>query len=184
MAKAKEIARLFMYLAESEGREPIEKTSLNKLLYYAQGYMLKRTGKALFNNQIDAWQHGPVVSVVYSNYERIKENEKNNGINGLNMSAEEIETVLDVWKAFRNFSAHQLVEMTHEKGAPWETVYDPEERNKHIPLEMIKEYFEQADDIPGIAEVIRSLPTVDKLPAEDYDPEEDAVWEEQYNAAL
>lgn len=28
--------------------------------------------------------------------------------------------------------------------------------------------------------LVRSLPTVDKLPADWYDPEEDAIWEEQY----
>ena len=42
--------------------EGITHLKLQKLLYYAQGVCLAITGNTLFNEEIQAWQHGPVVA--------------------------------------------------------------------------------------------------------------------------
>ena len=41
---------------------------LLKLLYYAQGFMLAKHDRPLFNEKIQAWGHGPVVPSVYDEY--------------------------------------------------------------------------------------------------------------------
>lgn len=41
---------------------------LQKLLYYVQAWTLAYTGKRYFNDDIEAWLHGPVVPDVYHKY--------------------------------------------------------------------------------------------------------------------
>ncbi len=38
---------------------------LHKLLYYAAGWHLGFTGEPLFDEDIEAWQYGPVVPSIY-----------------------------------------------------------------------------------------------------------------------
>ena len=58
MSNAKDVARVFEYLSLKSDGVPIEKTRLNKLLYFAQGHTLAEFNRELFSNQIDAWEHG------------------------------------------------------------------------------------------------------------------------------
>ena len=56
--------------------DDISNLKLQKLLYYAQGAVLAITGSPLFDDDIVAWEHGPVVPTVYHLY-------KHNGRNGI-----------------------------------------------------------------------------------------------------
>ena len=66
MANVLDVAQ-FMILAAGDESD-MTNMKLNKLLYYAQGIHLARTGHPLFRDQIEAWQHGPVVPSVYQQY--------------------------------------------------------------------------------------------------------------------
>jgi uncharacterized phage-associated protein len=48
----------------------ISHMQLQKMLYYAQGYLLGMSGETLFNDAIEAWKHGPVVPSVYAEYKK------------------------------------------------------------------------------------------------------------------
>lgn len=70
---ASEIARWF--LARNNANvvqhedELLTHLKLQKLLYYAQGVFLAYTGgNSLFDENIMAWEHGPVVPEVYTQY--------------------------------------------------------------------------------------------------------------------
>ena len=69
MAMVKAVAKVFEYLSQKVDGTAVGKTRLNKLLYYAQGHSLGETGEPLFSNNVDAWNYGPVVAVVYTNYD-------------------------------------------------------------------------------------------------------------------
>ena len=58
--RAREIAEWFLAWAEDIEAD-ISNLKLQKLLYYAQGHYLARTGVPLFDDVIQAWAHGPVV---------------------------------------------------------------------------------------------------------------------------
>ncbi len=63
MLKAIDISAYFIdyaYRGEEYG-ELISNLKLQKLLYYAQGFHLALYDKLLFSEDIEAWQHGPVV---------------------------------------------------------------------------------------------------------------------------
>lgn len=43
---------------------------LQKLLYYVQAWSLAFRNKPMFENQVEAWLHGPVVSEIYHKYKK------------------------------------------------------------------------------------------------------------------
>lgn len=184
MANAREIARIFAYLSQQDEGKPLEKTRLNKLLYFAQGHTLSELGHPLFQNQIDAWEHGPVVAVVYSNYEKIVANDRERGIADIQVTPQEMEIILDVWDQYRSFRAGELVDMTHRDGTPWKETYVEGKKNTHIPLELIEQYFSRPENcLKHAMDRVSGLPVMDALPASEYDPSEDAVWEALLNDA-
>lgn len=59
-------------LDDDEAASDITPMKLQKLLYYCQGYSLGLTGRPLFHDDIEAWQYGPVVRIVYKEYQKYK----------------------------------------------------------------------------------------------------------------
>lgn len=175
---AQEVACVFEYLSIKTVGTPIDKTSLNKLLYFAQGHALVELNHELFVDQIDAWQYGPVVPDVYTNFDNIVDQAKSNGISDIVLSPEEIDFIMDVWEQYGHYTATELVKLTHKKNTPWSNVYKPDERNSHIPQVLIKDYFSHPENkLKRAVFDFEKIPAVTALPAEDYDPEEDSVWE-------
>ncbi len=184
MANAKEIARIFAYLSQRDEGKLIEKTRLNKLLYFAQGHALVELGRPLFQNKIDAWEHGPVVAVVYTKHKKIIDEAKALGISDIRVSPKEMELVLDVWEQYRSYKAKDLVDMTHQEGTPWKDTYVEGEKNVHIPIDLIERYFLRPENkLNRIMDRVKDLPVIDALPADEYDPSEDSVWEALLNDA-
>ena len=52
----------------SQNERPINNLKLQKILYFIQAEFLVGTGKACFDDEIEAWASGPVVPAVYSRY--------------------------------------------------------------------------------------------------------------------
>lgn len=129
--------------------EGLSHLKVQKLLYYAQGVSLAANGVPLFDEKIVAWPHGPVVKEVYKEFEKfgrtdIPESEILDNIDNIQIIANDIATseILDiVYENFGGYTAWQLREKTHEKGAPWQTVVDTKGMGKVISNEMIRRYF-------------------------------------------
>lgn len=65
----KDIANKLLHRAwMDESSELLSNMKLQKLLYYQQGFHLAYFGTPLFNEDIVAWQYGPVVPEVYEAY--------------------------------------------------------------------------------------------------------------------
>lgn len=141
---ASEVAKWFLahnrIVTDEEGAECISNLKLQKLLYYAQGCFLAVTDKVLFDDDIVAWQHGPVVESIYQQY-------KGNKAEGIvfneefdfsSFSKEENELLTEVYDVFGQYSAWKLRNMTHNE-TPWKET----PQNAVIPIEKIKEYFKR-----------------------------------------
>jgi uncharacterized phage-associated protein len=133
MLTAQEVARWFLIRNNVSVRqfdgELLTHLKIQKLLYYAQGLFLAYTnGKELFNEEIYAWEHGPVVREVYDVY-------KSKGSNIIEYTHEPSDDVLlekvsndedirNILEAtfvnYGKYSAWRLREMTHEE-IPWKT---------------------------------------------------------------
>ena len=55
-----QIANYFLSLSDPEIGDGISNLKLQKLCYYAQGFYLAQHDTPLFEDTIEAWQHGPV----------------------------------------------------------------------------------------------------------------------------
>ena len=61
---ARQITEWFLAWGEHNDA-PLSNLKLQKLLYYAQGHYLGDHAKPLFEDEIEAWVHGPVVRSIY-----------------------------------------------------------------------------------------------------------------------
>lgn len=139
MADVKDIANCFLFLDDQNQSQGMSNLKLQKLVYYAQGYFSALFDKPLFDAEIMAWQHGPVVPELYHAY-------KHYGRNPIAVAADfdidklakdELELINEVYDVFGPFEAWKLRDMTHEE-TPW---MDHEKTADAIPLEEIKAYF-------------------------------------------
>jgi len=122
---------------------------LQKLLYYSQAWNLVFNKKKLFNENIEAWMHGPAIPYIYFKYKEFgfndikKEIEKNNFAE---LSKEERELLDSVWNTYGNFDADYLEMLSHSED-PWrearKNIAPYESSDKIISLDKMQRYYEQ-----------------------------------------
>ncbi len=183
MADPIQIANVFIEIANSEKEGSITNLKLNKLLYFAQGWSLVRNGRPLFEEDILAWQFGPIVQSVYRTFcvcgsDPICTVSENTG-KGI-LSDEEIQLIIDTYRRYGRYSASALVEMTHEKGSPWQTAYSGQ-HNAIIGKNEILDYFSKMRPLDSFAKKdISELITIGRfaengatiLPHDDWDDDD------------
>lgn len=126
----------------NETDEELTQMKAMKLLYYIQGVSLVYLKKPMFNEEIVAWQYGPVVKEVHDKYAGQK------GIVGeitdqdihdyQELSANEaVNDVLNsVWDQYGDLSAIQLMKKTHNE-MPWKKT----DLNEVITHQKLIDYF-------------------------------------------
>lgn len=135
---------------EDDGeKDGLTNLKLQKLLYYAQGaYMHCNNGEPLFSEEIEAWQHGPVVPEVYQAFKQYGSNdiyfEEDYDFSSID---EKTTKVLDfVYDNMAIYSAWYLRNLTHEE-RPW--LETP--RGRRISKGLINSFFhDNFKDIFGI----------------------------------
>lgn len=135
--KATDIAKKIISLSNPEIGDGISNLKLQKLLYYCQGVYLALNNEPLFDEEIEAWQYGPVVPPVYHEYKDCgSQYIPSLSTAEIEMKAEDFEIIKEVYEVFGQFSALKLMEMTHNEN-PWaETPV-----NTIIPKEKISDFF-------------------------------------------
>jgi uncharacterized phage-associated protein len=102
--------------------ELLSPLSIQKMLYFAQGWHLAIREEPLFFEEIRAWRHGPVVKDVYTRFRRYGERSidasamlsQPNAI----LSTPTRALIDEVWAMYGHYSAPSLVGLTHRDG-PW-----------------------------------------------------------------
>jgi uncharacterized phage-associated protein len=125
MTTAKDVAKFFLSKTREEIGESITHLKLQKLLYYAQGFSLAIFDTPIFEERIEAWDHGPVVPDLYQEYKAYKANP----LPGVDVeeasrlfTTEQMEMLNDVYEVYGQFSAWKLRAMTHSEPT-WEKAY-------------------------------------------------------------
>lgn len=143
---AKTVANFMVYIM-ADAFDDLTNMKINKLLYFAQGHYLREYGKPLFDDRIEAWNHGPVVPSVYDAYKSygdapIREYDMST-IDDITPEAERI--LFGVARKYGKYTASSLRTMTHVIGSPWDRAYRPGCAHVEIPLQTIQEYFSKMD---------------------------------------
>jgi len=133
-----------------EKAEDITPLTLQKLLYYVQGIFMVNYGKPLFDEECQAWEHGPVYKQVYNMFKGFKYSpidDKRFVIfkNKIQLLTNEEKEVIDmVVNSFGMYSGKTLEYLTH-KEAPWDDAFDGDYvcgyTNEPITKEAIRDYF-------------------------------------------
>lgn len=130
------IARNRILRVEQDG-EMLTNLKLQKLLYYAQGVFLAIYDQPLFSNELEAWQHGPVVRDIYNKFSKFGSNGINDNVDmPQSLSTESVAVLEDIFEVFGQYSAWKLRNMTHDE-KPWQET----KQNEVISLNIIKDYF-------------------------------------------
>lgn len=144
--KALNIAKYFIHLAKKENAgDTFSNLKIQKLLYYAQAYCLQIYKKALFDDEIEAWQHGPVVANVYNEFKKYQKNSISfNELKGFNVKQieddENIAYLLTfIFKTYGSKGAWDLRDETHKED-PWKNAYKEKQKNI-INKEDIAKYY-------------------------------------------
>lgn len=123
MNNAIEISKYILCLAQCNG-DTITNLKLQKLLYYAQAWFLVNNNNTkLFEDDIEAWQYGPVVPSVYNEYKIFGrapiEIDCDLNKDFSNLCDNTKQYLNEFCEAFLKYSATELVGMTHQE-KPWQ----------------------------------------------------------------
>lgn len=133
------VANYFLFKSDPDVGDFLTNLKIQKLVYYAQGLHLALFNRPLFEEPIEAWMHGPVVSNLYHHFKEFGSNpipipsdfDPNN-----EFDRETLEFLDEVYEVYGQFSAWKLRDMTHAE-APW--LNTPQ--NGVIDQSRLREYF-------------------------------------------
>jgi uncharacterized phage-associated protein len=112
-----DVADYFLSLVDEDSGDYISNLKLQKLLYYAQGMHLACFNYPLFNEEIQAWAHGPVIPELYKKYRDYGSNpipvKIDFDIQKFNDKTKEF--LEEVYSIFGQYSAWKLREMSHNE---------------------------------------------------------------------
>jgi uncharacterized phage-associated protein len=153
---ARAVANYFLDLARRDGRT-ITPMGIEKLVYFAHGWSLGVYGTPLIYQRIEAMRYGPAIRDLSNEFQRFGNDPVTSPASlcergpdgtfapafpGISKSDLATAQLLDqVWSAYRDFTAIQLSNMTHEPGSPWSQAI--ENRQPFIDDESIKKYFSE-----------------------------------------
>lgn len=131
---ARAVANLLLERARVHGLE-VTPLALQKLIYFAHGWMLTRYERPLVDGYFEAWKHGPVHPVLYACFRGFGREPITSPAERLNLRTGELTIVAppedpEVIKAVDRVLEHlgalpstRLVNISHARGGPWyETV--------------------------------------------------------------
>jgi uncharacterized phage-associated protein len=115
---ASDFAKWFVASLDREAGDSITPLKLQKILYYAQAWALVLLGRPLFDEDFQAWAHGPVVESVYNEYKQYRWEAIPAPTQTPEFDEDEENLLCEVWDSYGDFSAKHLEKLTHQE-APW-----------------------------------------------------------------
>jgi uncharacterized phage-associated protein len=128
---------------EDERGHCINNLKLQKVLYFLQAQFIVSYGKSLFDEELIAWDWGPVVESVYNNYKvyagaSIFVNPKN--YRNAYIAREHREMIGEFLEYIRPYSSTKLVDICH-KQTPWKNARV--RWNNVISLDELRDFFSE-----------------------------------------
>ncbi|SCU94200.1 Uncharacterized phage-associated protein (fragment) [Cupriavidus necator] len=141
--KALSVAR-YILERRKEADDAITPMQLIKLVYVAQGYMLGRHGRPLFDDEeVEAWQYGPVVPSVYHAVKEFRSAPVQwvRDAHDVDFTAAEREVMDQVASTYGPYNGIVLSTATHRPGSPWSVTWDQFGRNAPISNDIIENFY-------------------------------------------
>lgn len=117
---ARKVAEYFIWKSQQE-HKPVTNKKLQKLLYYSQAWNLTLHKQKLFEQDVEAWVHGPAVRDVYLEYKNfgfdpiVKEVDPN----ALKFADAQVRLLEQIWDIYGKYDAAYLELLSHSE-KPWQ----------------------------------------------------------------
>ena len=146
------VANYFLACSKRDKR-PVSNLAMQKLVYFAYGWVLVETGKKLFYDRIEAWQYGPVIPSLYhqlKHYGRgritreiLDYDHKKDKFYRWNLTkGTKVEKMMQkVWQKYKSHTPGEMIDLTHNPGTPWRDTILSSGYNSEIRDELIKAHF-------------------------------------------
>lgn len=112
-----EVANYFIHLANETGSY-ISNLKLQKLVYYAQAWHLAIYGIPLFEEDFEAWVHGPVIPALYRQYREFSWKPILKDVDKPSFSSDVLKFLQELAEVYFGCDAYELERMTHQED-PW-----------------------------------------------------------------
>lgn len=145
MHDSRTVANRFLKLVREKG-DSLTPMQVLKLVYIAHGWMLGLHGRPLIKDDVQAWQYGPVIPVLYSAMRRYGGSPVTTPVRAPTddrLSAEEDDIIAQVYGSYGQFSGPALSRLTHARGTPWALTYVPGEFGSSISQDLIEDHYKQ-----------------------------------------
>lgn len=141
-----DVANYFLRRAELDSSSGSVMTPLRsqKLVYYAQAWSLAILGEKLFDEEFQAWVHGPANPELWQAYKDQECIDTSEAHVSNKFAREQLELLDEVWRVYGRFDAKYLEELTHNE-RPWQEArrgYAPGDRcSEIISTATMQEYY-------------------------------------------
>jgi uncharacterized phage-associated protein len=151
------LANFILDAADRQGLV-ITHMALHKIMFFAHGWSLAERGEPLLAATFEAWQHGPVLPIVYRQFSKCGRQPIRDRATRIDLAtgrdlrfdavlaAEDAAFVERVTELLGPVSALVLSDMSHEPGGPWDMVWNGKQRvnpGMVIPHALIAEHFRE-----------------------------------------
>lgn len=151
---ARAVANALLTYGDREGLS-ISPLKLQKLIYFSEGHSWRTRKAGLVFNSFRAWDHGPVIKVVYDAFKDLGYRPINHRVTWMNFaaggtelavapfSAEDVRCMEQAMSIYGPVDANTLSRLSHAPGGPWDTVKKAPAQfpNNLIPRSLIACYF-------------------------------------------
>lgn len=142
MIPARKVAKYFLSKVEEDVGDGISNLKLQKLVYYAQAYHLAMYGEPLFEEGVEAWEHGPVVPELYREYKTYGSGNIPTpaDLDPTDYDDQSRELMDEVHDVFGQYSAWKLRNLTHAE-RPWSEAYEDGARGRVITHGAMRDFY-------------------------------------------
>jgi uncharacterized phage-associated protein len=132
---ARAVANALLDLGDRYG-SALTQMSLLKMLYFAHGWYLASFDQPLVVQNFEAWEYVPVIKVVRDSFSEFKDRRIDRRAYRFNLlkgnleplserlSERDTDFVKNIFLQYRVYTAWELSDMTHEKGSPWDEIWN------------------------------------------------------------
>ena len=139
-----DIANYFLYLNDRGSKRSITHLKLQKLVFYIQAVSCVLLRRPLFEEDFEAWVHGPVSPDLYYEFKQYGSDVLPNITEEPELDEDTKRVIRTVWKMYGDKTGKFLENKTH-KEEPWQQARDGlgyfESSNNIIEKQDIQEYY-------------------------------------------
>ena len=130
----------------AENHQVFTHLQIQKLVYYCHAWMMGIQGQPLINQEVCAWEYGPVINDLYQSLKKYGRDQVKviPRIRRETYSSAETGLIDSIIAQYGGLSGTHLSSLTHSEGSPWhQTVQKKKGKNVVIPNKLIQLHYEE-----------------------------------------